>query len=141
MSNWWRIGILLMLGGLPLGCGNGSAGDARGATSPSADRRAAEPGNHSPAADHRAAAPKPQQVFIDNFAYDPPTLTVAPGTRVTWVNRDDVPHTATSSTRPRAFDSGALDTDMRFSHTFTTPGTYDYFCAVHPKMTGRIIVK
>jgi plastocyanin len=86
-------------------------------------------------------AAEPNQVVIDNFRFGPRVLTVAAGTRVTWVNRDDVPHTATSSGKPRAFDSGTLDTDGRFSFVFTTPGTYDYFCAVHPHMTGRVVVK
>jgi plastocyanin len=81
------------------------------------------------------------QVVIDNFTFRPVELTVKAGTKVTWVNHDDVPHTATSSVKPRAFDSGTLDTDDKFTHTFTTPGTYDYFCALHPKMTGRVVVK
>lgn len=93
----------------------------------------------SSAADSPAG--KTEQITIDNFAYSPSKLTVQPGTTVTWVNRDDVPHTATSSKKPRAFDSGTLDTDQKFSHVFSTPGTYDYFCAVHPHMTGQIIVK
>jgi plastocyanin len=90
-----------------------------------------------------SAAPEPvaARVVIDNFAYSPRELTVAAGTRVTWVNQDDVPHTVTSTTRPRALDSGALDTDDRFTFVFTTPGTYEYFCAVHPHMTGKVIVK
>jgi plastocyanin len=82
-----------------------------------------------------------KHVFIESFIFSPRTLTVAPGTRISWVNRDDAPHTATSSARPRAFDSGALDTDDSFSFVFTAPGTYDYFCAIHPHMTGQIIVK
>jgi plastocyanin len=81
------------------------------------------------------------QVVIDNFTFDPPKVTISAGTQVTWINHDDVPHTATSSTKPRAFDSGTLDTDQKFSFLFSTPGTYEYFCAVHPKMTGQIIVK
>jgi amicyanin len=88
-----------------------------------------------------APAAEAVKVTIDNFTFDPPELTVAAGTRVTWLNRDDVPHTATSTARPKAFDSGTLDTDQTFTHTFAAPGTYEYFCAVHPKMTGRIIVK
>jgi plastocyanin len=82
-----------------------------------------------------------QQVTIDNFAFDPQVLTISPGTKVTWLNRDDVPHTATSSDSPRKFKSPALDTDEKFSHVFSEPGTYPYFCAVHPKMTGKIVVK
>jgi plastocyanin len=81
------------------------------------------------------------QVVIDNFKFEPRQLTVTAGTKVTWVNRDDVPHTATSVARPKAFDSKTLDTDQQFSQVFTTPGTYAYFCAVHPHMRGEIIVK
>ena len=82
-----------------------------------------------------------QQVTIDNFAFDPQVLTVSAGTKVTWLNRDDVPHTATSSDSPPKFNSKAIDTDEKFSRVFTEPGTYRYFCAVHPKMTGTIVVK
>jgi plastocyanin len=82
-----------------------------------------------------------QEIVIDNFTFSPATVTVAPGTHVVWVNHDDVPHTATSTTKPKRFDSGTLDTDAKYDHVFTEPGTYDYFCAVHPKMTGQIVVK
>jgi plastocyanin len=81
------------------------------------------------------------EVRIDNFTFDPPQLTVSAGTKVTWINHDDVPHTATSTAKPKAFDSGTLDTDEKFSFVFTAPGTYKYFCAVHPRMIGQIIVK
>jgi len=81
----------------------------------------------------------PDQVVIDNFAFKPATLTVKAGTKVTWINHDDVPHTATST--DKRFNSGTLDTDGQFSFVFTDPGTYDYFCALHPKMTGQITVK
>ena len=83
----------------------------------------------------------PHQIVIDNFAFTPTALTVPVGAEVTWVNRDDVPHTATGTTKPRAFDSGALDTDQTYSHVFTHAGEFEYFCAVHPKMTGKVIVK
>lgn len=99
------------------------------------------PGGMPAAQAEPPASAEAVKVTIDNFTFDPPELTVAAGTRVTWLNRDDVPHTATSTAKPRAFDSGTLDTDQTFTHTFTAPGTYPYFCAVHPKMTGRIIVK
>jgi plastocyanin len=96
-------------------------------------------------AKHPMAAPQPKeaaaQVTIDNFSFNPVELTVAAGTRVTWVNRDDVPHTATSTAKPKIFDSGTLDTDQKFSHVFDKPGVYEYFCAVHPKMTARVVVK
>jgi len=96
----------------------------------------------TPAAKPNADAPTaPNQVTIDNFAFNPKTLTVPVGTEVTWINRDDVPHTATSAVKPRVFDSKTLDTDDTFSYVFTAPGAYQYFCAVHPHMTGEIVVK
>lgn len=81
------------------------------------------------------------EVVIADFGFKPAELTVPAGTRVTWVNRDDDPHTVTSSDRPQHFDSGALDTGERFDHVFAAPGSYAYFCTAHPKMTARIIVK
>jgi plastocyanin len=80
-----------------------------------------------------------KQVKIDNFSFTPATLTVSPGTTVTWTNSDDVPHTVVSD--DKLFKSKVLDTDERFSYTFTKPGTYPYFCSVHPKMTGQIVVR
>jgi len=98
----------------------------------------------APVAAESTPAPDPQalnQITIDNFAFKPAELTVKAGTKVTWVNHDDVPHTATSAVKPRVFDSGTLDTDDKFSHVLNQPGTYEYFCAVHPHMKGRIVVK
>jgi plastocyanin len=80
-------------------------------------------------------------VKIDNFSFSPTNMTVASGTTVTWINRDDIPHTVVSSDDPKAFKSKALDTDDRFSFTFTKAGTYSYFCSIHPKMTGKIVVQ
>jgi amicyanin len=79
------------------------------------------------------------KVRIANFTFNPPQITVKAGTTVTWTNEDDIPHTVTSTTR--AFKSQALDTDQRYSFTFTTPGSYRYFCSLHPHMTGTIIVE
>ena len=79
------------------------------------------------------------EVKIDNFTFNPQQITVKAGTTVTWTNHDDIPHTVTSSTQ--AFKSKALDTDDKFSFTFTTPGTFKYFCALHPHMTGTIVVE
>jgi plastocyanin len=84
-------------------------------------------------------APTTQQVTIDNFSFTPATLVVPVGGTVRWTNHDDVPHTVTAS--DKGFTSKALDTDDAYSHTFTKPGTYSYFCAVHPHMTGEIVVK
>src|SRR5579862_4610857 len=72
-------------------------------------------------------------VSIDNFGFAPKEITVAKGTMVTWVNRDDVPHTVVSG---GVFHSKALDTDEAFSFTFTSAGTFSYFCSVHPAMIG-----
>ena len=76
---------------------------------------------------------------IDNFTFAPQRITVKAGTTVTWINEDDIPHTIASSTK--LFKSKALDTDDKFSFTFSTPGTYDYFCSLHPHMTGTILVE
>src|ERR1700722_5232700 len=87
------------------------------------------------------AAPATAEVKIYNFSFSPATLTVAPGTTVTWTNRDDIPHTVVNSDDPKAFKSKVMDTDEKFSYTFTKPGTFAYFCSVHPKMTGTVVVK
>lgn len=81
------------------------------------------------------------QVIIDNFTFGPAKLTIPVGTKVTWVNHDDVPHLIKSTSTDKGFTSRALDTDDRFSYVFTAPGTYNYFCAIHPMMTGQITVK
>jgi plastocyanin len=78
-------------------------------------------------------------VTIDNFSFSPMALTVPAGTQVTWINRDDVPHTVVSI--DNKFKSQALDTDEKFSHKFADTGTYEYYCSVHPKMTGKVIVE
>jgi len=81
----------------------------------------------------------PNAVTIDNFSFGPMQMEIPAGTQVTWINKDDVPHTVVSV--DHKFKSRALDTDEKFSFTFQEPGTYEYFCSVHPKMTGKIIVK
>ena len=78
-------------------------------------------------------------VKIDNFSFSPATITVPPGTTVRWTNRDDIPHTVVSE--DKAFKSKVLDTDEQFTYTFTKPGTYGYFCSIHPKMTAKIVVQ
>src|SRR5436309_1712186 len=78
-------------------------------------------------------------VKIDNFTFDPPRLIVKAGTSVTWQNNDDIPHTVVAS--GKAFRSKTLDTDDKYAFTFTTPGTYEYFCSLHPHMTGTIVVE
>jgi plastocyanin len=78
-------------------------------------------------------------VKIDNFSFGPQTLTVPVGATVTWTNSDDIPHTAVST--DGVFKSKVMDTDEKFSYTFTKAGTYPYYCSVHPKMTGKVVVQ
>lgn len=79
------------------------------------------------------------EVKIDNFIFGPQTVTVPAGTTVTWTNSDDIPHTAVST--DGVFKSKVMDTDEKFSYTFTKAGTYPYYCSIHPKMTGTVVVK
>jgi plastocyanin len=95
-------------------------------------------GRGSIASAPQASAPS-AEVKIDNFSFSPAAVTVAAGTMVTWVNRDDIPHTVVSD--DKVLKSKVLDTDEKFSYTFNKPGTYPYFCSVHPKMTGKVVVQ
>ena len=79
------------------------------------------------------------EVKIDNFSFGPVAITVPVGTTVTWTNRDDIPHTVVST--EKVFKSKVLDTDEKFSFTFTKAGEYPYFCSIHPKMTGKVVVQ
>ena len=85
------------------------------------------------------AAQEANEIKIDNFTFTPPELSVAVGTTVKFVNHDDIPHSVVD--KNKAFRSKALDTDDSFTFTFANAGTYDYFCGLHPHMTGKIIVK
>jgi plastocyanin len=85
-----------------------------------------------------AARAAETEVTVDNFSFHPDKLTVKSGTTIVFRNRDDIPHTIASA--GGAFHSGALDTDDTFSFTFETPGAFPYFCSLHPKMTGEIVV-
>jgi plastocyanin len=79
------------------------------------------------------------EVKIDNFVFGPQTITVPVGSTVTWTNKDDIPHTTVST--DGVFKSKVMDTDEKFSFKFTKAGTYAYFCSVHPKMTGKVVVQ
>ena len=87
------------------------------------------------------ATGSPAEVKIDNFAFTPGTVTVKAGSQVTWINRDDLPHTVDSS--QGKFKSAALDTDQEFQFRFrfTEAGEYPYYCRMHPKMSGSITVQ
>ncbi|MGH6943113.1 MAG: cupredoxin domain-containing protein [Geminicoccaceae bacterium] len=87
---------------------------------------------------HPAPAAETVTIAIDNFAFSPADLRVAPGTTVIWANHDDAPHTVTSS--DGAFKSYAIDSDETFSFTFEKAGSYQYFCALHPHMVGMVKV-
>lgn len=106
--------LLLSLGAIVLACGH-----------------AAVTGSGKPA--------KTYQVAIQDFSFQPKMLTVPVGSTVVWTNEDEEPHTVV--TAGNGFKSKALDTDDKFSFTFRKPGTYEYFCSVHPRMTGSIVVK
>ena len=84
-------------------------------------------------------APKTVAIEIDNFKFGIVSLETAVGTTVTWTNRDDVPHTVVSTTK--VFKSPPLDTGEAFSYTFKEAGTFEYYCSMHPRMTGKIVVK
>jgi plastocyanin len=93
----------------------------------------------SVAAGQGNAPAKTVAIDIDNFKFGIVSLETAVGTTVTWTNRDDVPHTVTSSTK--LFKSPPLDTGDVFSYTFKEAGTFEYYCSMHPRMTGKIVVK
>ncbi len=92
-----------------------------------------------PAASGAADNAPQAEVKIDNFTFGPAELTVSAGTTVTWMNRDDIPHTVVSN--DKIFKSKVLDTNEKFSYTFTKAGTYPYFCSIHPHMTAKVVVK
>lgn len=86
------------------------------------------------------AGSKSNMIEIKDFAFNPQKITVKSGQKITWINRDEEPHTVVSVGK-KFQKSSALDTDQEFSITAGAPGTYDYFCSVHPKMTGTIVVE
>jgi plastocyanin len=117
----WMFGVAILLAAIAAG--------------PSQSILAATPlANSSP-----EVAVKEVAVKIDNFSFSPATITVPVGTTVRWTNRDDIPHTVVSD--DKTFKSKALDTDEDFTYTFTKPGTYGYFCSIHPKMTAKVVVQ
>lgn len=84
-------------------------------------------------------ATAPTEIKIDNFSFAPVKITVPAGTTVKWTNRDDIPHTVVSEDN-KTFKSEVLDTNQEFTHTFSKPGTYRYFCSLHPRMEAEIVV-
>jgi plastocyanin len=130
--------VFILLMGLMIVMLPGCGGSAEGTIPGGSDTAANAPLGESAV---RPVSAEPTQISIDNFKYVPDTLTIPAGTKVTWTNHDDMPHTVTSTGKPKILDSEALDTDDQFSHVFAEPGTYTYRCTVHPKMSGQVIVE
>jgi len=82
----------------------------------------------------------PNQITISEYMFAPKVLNIPAGTKVTWINHDEVPHTIVDSSSSKIFRSSALDTNDSYSFTFTKPGTYHYFCTLHPQMVGTVNV-
>jgi plastocyanin len=99
----------------------------------------AVPSNTGAHAGPQSSPPTAAEVKIGNFTFGPTSMTVAPGTTVTWTNGDDIPHTVVST--DKVFKSKALDTGDKFTFTFTKPGKYPYYCSIHPEMTGEVVVQ
>lgn len=93
-----------------------------------------------PLNDHGSAAiAGGAQVVVDNFSFAPASAAIPVGTTVTWTNHDDIPHNVVST--EQKFKSPVVDTDETFSHTFDVPGTFKYYCSIHPRMTGQVVVR
>jgi plastocyanin len=86
-----------------------------------------------------AGTPEPAKIVVKNFMFTPTPLTVKAGSTVTWINKDDEPHTVVSDTG--LFKSGGMDTNESFSFKFDKPGTYHFICTIHPRMVGTIVVQ
>ncbi|SIO56493.1 Plastocyanin [Singulisphaera sp. GP187] len=133
-----RMLVLIPLMG-PMGVMLPGCGGSAGGTIPvGGDTAANAPPGESAG---KPVSAEPKQISIDNFKYAPGTLTIPAGTKVTWTNHDDMPHTVTSTGKPKILNSEALDTDDQYSHVFADPGTYIYVCTIHPKMSGQVIVE
>jgi plastocyanin len=107
-----------------------------GATTTEAESTAPEPSGNAPAPSGEAV--RAEKVEIVDFAYDPDPVTIQEGGKVTWINRDSASHTATAE--DGSFDTGTLDEGKLKSETFKDPGTYPYFCEIHPEMRGTVEV-
>ena len=114
-----------------------SSGEAAAGTRGFLDRSDSAANSTQTDADEQAAGSI--QIVIKDFVFEPAEVTISPGTRVVWVNKDDAPHTATST--DNKFNSGGLDTDDQFSFVFNDAGDYSYFCLLHPHMRAVIKVR
>lgn len=142
-ARWGLLWLLLALAGcggagMPPGTARNGGAASRTPAAVDSARDPAGAGESSDQSNAQHLAGK-TKVSIDNFTFHPATLEVPAGTTIIWVNADDVPHTVRST--EDLFRSEALDTDDTFEHLFSKPGTYEYYCGVHPHMTGTIVVK
>jgi plastocyanin len=112
-----------------VGCFALNGGDAKTQTKTVANKHAVD----------EQPAPGEVRIVIEDFVFKPAEITISPGTKVTWINKDEAPHTATSV--DKKFNSGGLDTDDKFSYVFNDAGEFPYFCALHPHMKATITVK
>ncbi len=139
----FSITVLSLIGGVIVLAGCGQSASASSATTPTPEMQMTMvPPTPGPAATSASARPgraNGPQVVIDNVTFGPQTLMVKAGTTVTWVNHDDTAHTVTSV--DKVFGSNALDTGDQISYEFKTPGTYKYYCTIHPQMTGTVVVQ
>lgn len=127
-KTFWTICLAGLMAGVTM-IAMGAAQQTQALAAAPAVASAVGPGEDQPAA----------AVKIDNFTFSPNPLTIEKGTTVRWTNHDDVPHTVVAD--DKSFKSKALDTDEAFTYTFTKPGTYSYFCSLHPKMVAKVVVK
>jgi plastocyanin len=128
LTTWFEA----LLGGTPGTSCPGTGGTAGGGSTGT--------GSGSGAPGSGGTTSSPQSVMIMNYSFMPASITVSPGTKVTWTNDDTVTHTVTS-TGGGPLNSPNIGPNASYSYTFSTPGTYHYFCAVHPNMTGTVVVK
>ena len=131
------LAFALLLGGCGGGDGGGSTATTTEAeTSTAPDETSPETSGNAPAPSGEAV--RAQKVEIVNFAYDPDPVTIQEGGKVTWLNQDSAPHTATAD--DGSFDTGTLEEGKLKSETFKDPGTFTYHCTIHPSMHGTIEV-
>jgi plastocyanin len=133
---WVGTGVMLTLAG---GVLKGMPIEAARGAHAAGGLRFVRIGDVPPEDDKPAAAVDGKQVVVDNFSFTPTIAAVPVGTTVTWTNHDDVPHNVVSP--EQKFKSPVLDTDETFSHTFDAAGTYKYYCSIHPRMTGQVVVR
>ncbi|HEV3063465.1 MAG TPA: cupredoxin family copper-binding protein [Vicinamibacterales bacterium] len=135
---WAATGLMMTLATGAL-TGTPIAVTAHGAEHGAGGMRVVRIGDAPPGDDTPAAAADSKQVVVDNFSFTPATAAVPVGTTVTWTNHDDIPHNVVSP--EQKFKSPVLDTNETFSHTFAAAGTYKYYCSIHPRMTGQVVVR